>query len=81
MGTEKDPAKRIRTRQGEKIRQARKIRKLTARQLAELVGVTEGAVIHWETGRFSPRQAMQVRIAHELEVPWSFLFALDGEVA
>ena len=81
VGTEKDPGKRLRERQGKKIREARHIRKMSASALAEAVGVTESAVIHWETGRFTPRQQMQIKIARALDVPWSFLFALDGEVA
>lgn len=81
IGTEKDAGKRIRQRQGHKIREARKLRQLTSSQLAALIGVTESAVIHWENGRFSPRQPMQVKIAKALDVPWSFLFGLDGEAA
>lgn len=81
VGREPDAGKRIRQRQGAKIRQARKLQQLTARALADKLNVTEGAVIHWETGRYSPRQAMQLEIARALDVPWSFIFGLDGEAA
>lgn len=81
FGRETDPGKRIRKRQGARIREARRLRQLSAKDLAERVGVTEGAVTHWETGRYSPRQQHQVAVSQALEVPWSFLFALDGEVA
>lgn len=80
MGSEKDLRKRIRLSQGGKIRQARKLRDLTARQLGDLVGVTEGAVLQWERGRTTPRQHHQALLAKKLDVPWSFLFGLD-EVA
>lgn len=80
MGHEADPAKRRRQRQGETIRKVRKLREMSADQLAEACGVTVGAVSQWETGRFTPRQEMQVRIARALDVPWSTIFGLDAEV-
>lgn len=81
IGTEKDPAKRIRQRQGRAIRQVREMRGLTLEELARAVGVTDGALSHWETGRHSPRQHHQAAIARALDVPWSTLFGLDGEAA
>lgn len=81
IGTEKDPAKRIRQRQGKAIRQVRQMRGMTIEELASVVGVTDGAISQWETGRFSPRQHHQVAVAKALDVPWSTLFGLDGEVA
>jgi transcriptional regulator with XRE-family HTH domain len=79
VGHESDAAKRIRLRQGETMRKVRTMRGMSIHELAEAVGVTDGAVSQWETGRFSPRSAMQVRIAKALDVPWSMLFALDAE--
>lgn len=81
IGTEPDPAKRIRQKQGKLIRKYRTLQGLSITEFAELVGVTEGAVSQWETGRYSPRPAIQVRIAKALNAPWSALFALDGEAA
>lgn len=81
IGTEKDPAKRIRHRQGKAIRQVREMRGMTIEDLAQAVGVTDGAISQWETGRFTPRQKHQVAVARALDVPWSTLFGLDGEVA
>lgn len=81
VGTEKDPAKRIRQRQGKAIRQVREMRGMTNRELAELVGVTPGAISQWETGTHSPRQHHQAKVARVLDVPWSTLFGLDGEAA
>lgn len=81
IGTEQDPAKRIRQRQGKTLRQIREMRGLSMEELASKVGVTDGAVSQWETGRFSPRQHHQVSLARALDVPWSTIFGLDGEVA
>ena len=78
-GHEQDVAKRIRQRQGAAIRQVRTMRGISIRDFAAAVGVTDGAVSQWETGRFAPRQEMQVRIARALDVPWSVLFGLDAE--
>lgn len=81
VGTEPDPRKRIRQKQGTKIRKARAMRGWSIAEFADKVGATVGAVSHWETGRYSPRPAMQVAIAKTLDVPWSFIFGLDDEVA
>lgn len=81
IGREADPAKRRRARQGETIRKIRRLRQMSIADLAEACEVTVGAVSQWETGRFTPRQEMQVRIARALDVPWSTIFALDAEVA
>lgn len=80
-GREADPKKRIREERGARIRKARTLQEMSIEELAEKCEVTPGAVSHWETGRFTPRPDMQVRIAKALNVPWSFLFGLDGEAA
>lgn len=81
IGIEPDTGKRIRKRQGKAIRSTRELRDLSAEELADLVGVTVGAIRHWETGRFTPKQAHQVAVASALGVPWGVLFGLDGEAA
>lgn len=81
VGHHPDPAVRRRKRQGDLIRKVRKMREMSIDDLAAACGVTPGAVSQWETGRFTPRQEMQVRIARALDVPWSTIFALDAEVA
>lgn len=81
IGIEPDPAKRIRRRQGRTIREVRELRSMSIDDLAERVGVSPGAVSHWENGRFSPRQHHQTSLARALQVPWSTLFGLDGEAA
>jgi transcriptional regulator with XRE-family HTH domain len=79
IGHEVDPAIRRRRRQGETIRKVRTLRSMSMVELADACGVTQGAVSQWETGRFTPRADMQVRIARALDVPWSTIFALDAE--
>lgn len=79
-GREADSARRIRMSQGNRIRQARKIKGISIEAFAAELGVTAGAVSQWETGRFAPRQHLQVTIARALDVPHSLLFGLD-EVA
>ena len=82
VGRERDPAKRIRQRQGSTIRKIREdIRQLSVEEFAERLDVTPGAVRHWETGRYSPRPHHQVAIARTLDVPWSTIFGLDAESA
>lgn len=72
-----DRADRIRKAQGKTIRETRRERGLTIQEFADRLGVTEGAVSQWETGRFSPRAHHQVAIAAVLGVTWSSLFSLD----
>ena len=81
IGHEPDPRKRRRQRQGALIRKMRVLRAMSIEELAQACAVTSGAVSQWETGRFTPRDEMQVRIARALDVPWSSIFALDAEVA
>ena len=81
LGHEPDPAKRIRQRQGERIRKTRQLRQMSPAELATHVGVHESSISHWEMGRFAPRQHHQILIAKALDVPHSMLFGLDAEVA
>jgi transcriptional regulator with XRE-family HTH domain len=81
FGSEPDPRKRIRKRQGKAIRTARELKSISIDEFATALGVTPGAVSQWETGRFTPRQHHQVAIAKAVDMPWSFLFGLDGEAA
>lgn len=63
------------------IRKLRKLNDLSIAEFAEAVDVTVGAVSQWETGRYTPRLAVQARIAKTLKVPHSMLFGLDSEAA
>lgn len=81
LGRETDPAKRIRQHQGRLIRETRKLRSLSRIELAELMGVSVGAVSQWENGTTTPRQHIQAQLAKALNVPWSMIFSLDSGVA
>lgn len=79
MGTPKTAADEIRERQGRKIRELRKFRRMSQATLAGSLGVTKQSVSEWERGISTPRQYLQVGIAHALDVPWIAIFGLDGE--
>lgn len=48
--------------------------------VAALLGVSESAVSHWETGRFAPRRAIAIKLDATLEAGGAILRAL-GYVA
>ena len=88
LGTEPDPARRLRQKQGGKLKEYRtKFRRLSLRQLAELmnaqpgISVTPQSIGMWESGRMTPRPHMQVAICRALDVMPSAIFGLDQEVA
>lgn len=58
---------------GQRIKEARKAKKLTLKELGGLVGVTGGAITAWETGRNSPDAAMIVKLAVALDVTLNWL--------
>lgn len=51
-----------------KIAKARKDKGMTQQALAQAVGLTQGAVAHWESGRREPSLAMLRKIAKALGV-------------
>lgn len=81
VGTDPDRDRARRKRQGNLIRDLRERHSLAMSDLAELVGVSVGAISQWETGRYTPRVKHQVALARALNVPHSLLFQLDSEVA
>lgn len=58
---------------GDRLRQARKEKKLTLKALGEIVGVTGGAITAWETGRNIPNAIMMGKLAVALGVPVNWL--------
>ena len=87
VGHEADPARRIRKAQGGKLRQYRKLRGLTLREVAEAmndmpgVAVTPQAIGQWELGNATPRPHMQLAVARALDFLPSAVFGLDAEAA
>ena len=54
---------------GNGLRAAREARGMKQEQLASLLGVTDGAVSHWETGRTVPGAPARRLISFVLNVP------------
>lgn len=59
---------------GDRIAAQRAVAKLSRRDLARRLDVSEQTVGYWERGDTSPRPHMQIAIAHELGVSWAVLF-------
>lgn len=53
---------------GENIRRYRKAQNLSAARLGEMVGLTEGAIRHYESGIRTPGEDQLKKIAHVLDV-------------
>lgn len=87
IGVEPDPAKRLRQKQGVKIRELRKLHGLTTAGLAKRmceqdgITITQQAISQWETGQTTPRDHLKVSLANALRVTSSTIFGLDGEAA
>ncbi|MEE0741036.1 MAG: helix-turn-helix transcriptional regulator [Emergencia sp.] len=59
---------------GDKIKEIRKDKGLTQKELGELLGVTASMIGQWESGIRFPRVANIYRIAEALDVPTDMLF-------
>lgn len=64
-----------------RIRERRKALDMTLKQLASVVGVSEGAISHYETGRREPDPDMLGRIANALNVSVDYILGRDERVA
>lgn len=62
---------------GSRIKDARLRKKLTQKELAQLVGVTNGAIANYEAGTSSPREPVMFKLLEVLEVDANYLFQ-DG---
>ena len=58
---------------GEKIRECRKDKKLSQKQLGERCGIAEPTIRRYELGKLNPKAETLERIANALEVPVSDL--------
>lgn len=87
IGIEPDPAKRLRQKQGARIKDLRKLHGLSMDALAERmceqdgITVTQQAISQWENGQTTARPHMQVALARALRVTPSNIFGLDVEIA
>lgn len=64
-----------------RIRERRKALDMTMKQLASVVGVSEGAISHYETGRREPDPYMLGRIANALNVSVDYILGRDEREA
>lgn len=62
------PATKPASKQGQKIRRARRAAQLTVAQAAKRAGVTPSSWYDWEAGRFEPRMATLKKIAKAIKV-------------
>lgn len=62
---------------GSRIKDARIRKNLTQRELAALVGVTNGAIANYEAGTSSPKEPVMFKLLEALEVDANYLFQ-DG---
>ena len=60
-----------------KIREIRKQRKMTMKQLGDIVGVTESAIGHYETGKREPSYELLRKISKALDCRVADLFEAD----
>lgn len=65
---------------GEKLKNARKRKKLTQDQLSKLVGVSKRTIVNYESGEIYPKgRKMYHTLAEALEVEPSYLISEDEE--
>ena len=64
---------------GERIKQARKLKGLTQKQLGELSETSEITVRQYELGKRQPRLEQLRRIASALDVEWTDLVPLERQ--
>lgn len=63
-----------------RMKQVRKLKKLTLKEIAELVGVTESTVSKYETGKFLPSDAVIQLFCQKLKISESWLRTGEGEM-
>jgi transcriptional regulator with XRE-family HTH domain len=62
---------------GERLRDARKDKKLTGEELGRRVGMTKAGISHWEKDRYEPNLAQLTALADELEVTADWLLGRE----
>ena len=62
---------------GEKIKELRKSKNLTQKQLAEIIGSTPNNICFWEVGKFEPSAFNCVLLADVFSVSLDELFCRD----
>lgn len=65
---------------GEKIRKARKDKKMTQREFAELIGAKHNSISNWENNQNKPDPDTIEKICGVLEISPSYLFAQEPQI-
>lgn len=76
IGTEPDPAVRLRQLWGRNIKRLRELRGMTRAQLAEACNVSEAAIGQWERGETTPRPHKQIAAAKALDAEHGVVFPM-----
>lgn len=63
----------------ERIKELRKIKNLTQKQLAEILKTNNSSICDWECGRSQPDLKMLVCIAEFFEISVDYLLGLEDE--
>ena len=61
----------------ERLKTLRKEKKLTQKELAEQIGISQKSYSHWETGKNEPSLENLIKLADLLEVSIDWLFGRD----
>lgn len=64
----------------ERLREARKKKHLTMKQLGAMVGVTEAAISHYELGKRQPDYDLAAKLSECLDVTVDYLLGRDDPV-
>lgn len=62
---------------GKRLREFRKEKNLTQKELAEQIGIKRNSYSDWETGKNEPSLENLVKLADLFEVPLDWLFGRD----
>ena len=61
----------------ERLKTLRKEKKLTQKELAEQIGISQKSYSHWETGKNEPSLENLIKLADLFEVSLDWLFGRD----
>lgn len=59
---------------GQRLKEARLLRKMTQTELAEAVGVTKGAIGNYETDISSPKEPILIKLMDVLQIDANYLY-------
>lgn len=64
-----------------RLREARKRKHLTMKELGSMVGVTEAAISHYELGKRQPDNEIIVKLSNSLGVTVDYLLGVDAPIS